>query len=112
MGVPDRLLALMGEQGEDGGNLCNSSLAASCLLDGLFPKASDRMVPEIACRGLVLRILIVPNPTKTGLALPSCAWEEVAHAIVMVLNRDTIGLKEAIYWGVPSPFQSLCNAWP
>jgi hypothetical protein len=49
MGVPDRLLALMGEQGEDGGTLCNSSLATSCLLDGLFPKASDHMVPEISC---------------------------------------------------------------
>jgi hypothetical protein len=102
----------MSEKGEDGGTLCNSSLAIHCVLDSLFAEASDCMVLEIGHRGLILRILKAPNSTNSSLALPSCAWEEVAHAAIMILNRDTVRLEEIVYWGAPTLFQSLCNAWP
>jgi len=52
------------------------------------------------------------NFTNSSLALPSCTWKEVAHVAIMVLNRDTIGLEETVYWQAPALFQSLCNAWP
>ena len=54
MRVPDRLLALMSKKGEDGGTLCNSSLAIHCVLDSLFTEALVCVVLEIGCRGLVL----------------------------------------------------------
>lgn len=110
MRVPDRRLALMSENRKDGRALCNASLAFRCVLDSLLTEASDRMVLEIRRRGLVLRILIAPNTTNSSLALPSGAREEVAHAAIMILNRDPVGLEEAVYWGAPNLFQSLCNA--
>jgi len=99
----------MSEQGEDGGTLYNSSLA---ILNSFFTKASICVVPEIGGQGLVLRILKAMNSTNSSLALPSCTWKEVAHVAIMVLNRDTIGLEETVYWQAPALFQSLCNAWP
>ena len=109
MGVVNRLLSLMGKQQEDGGTLCNSSLATHRVLDGLFPKALDCMMLEIGHQELVLQILIALNTTKSGLALLSCTREKVAQAAIMILNRDTIGLEENVYQGVLTPFQSLCN---
>jgi hypothetical protein len=47
-------LALMSEKREDGGTLCNSSLAIHYVLDSLFAKASDCMVLEIGHQGLIL----------------------------------------------------------
>jgi hypothetical protein len=110
MRVPDRQLALMIKNRKDGSALCNASLSFRCVLDSLLTEASDRMMLKICRRGLVLRILIVLNTTNSSLALPSGAQEEVAHAAIMILNRDPIGLEEAVYWGVPNLFQRLCNA--
>ena len=102
----------MSEKGEDGGTLCDSSLAIHCILDSLFAEALNHVVFEIGCQGLVLQILKATNSTNSGLALPGCTWEEVAHAALMVSNRDTIGLEETVYGGTPTLFQSLCNVWP
>jgi hypothetical protein len=106
------LLALTSEKGEDGGTLCNSSLALCCDLDSLFTKASGCMVLEVGCRGLVLQILIVLNSTSSGLALLGGTWKEVAHTAFIILNRDTIRLEETVYWGTPTLFQDHCNVWP
>lgn len=70
------------------------------------------MMLEIGCQGLIFRILKVLDFTNSSLALLSSAWEEVAHAAIMILNRDSVRLKETIYWRAPTLFQSLCNAWP
>lgn len=98
VGVPDRLLALMSKQREDGGALHDFCLPADCVADCFLAKAADRMVFEVSGGRLVLGVLVATNATNDCFALDSSAGEEMAHAAIMILNAYFLRLEESVDW--------------
>jgi hypothetical protein len=107
--IPDRLLALMSEQGEDGGALRDSCLPADCVADSFLAKAADRVVFEVSSGRFVLGVLIAANAANNRFALESCAGEEMAQAAIVILNRYVVGLEETIDWRTPSLLKIVCE---
>jgi hypothetical protein len=93
MRVVCRFLASSGEEGKNGGRIARTT--GHDTFHSLFTPAFERVVSEIGCRRLVLRVLEPADPTGIRLAFACGACEEVTHATVVILDGD-VGLEKRV----------------